>query len=69
DVNAYNDECAYNYSEIDFDEYCYEKKEERLTDYLQDLGGNYNEWYTPIWDSEDPITDLFRPLLDEPCVI
>ncbi|CAG8530818.1 19308_t:CDS:2 [Gigaspora margarita] len=77
DVNAYNDECVYNneyninqYPEIEFDEYYSEKtKDERLDDYLQDLDGYYNDgWYTPIWEVEDPIGDLFRPLLDEPCV-
>ncbi|CAG8446176.1 21539_t:CDS:2 [Gigaspora rosea] len=77
DVNAYNDECVYNneyninqYPEIVFDEYYSEKtKDEVLDDYLQDLGGNYNDgWYTPIWEVEDSIADLFRPLLDEQCV-
>ncbi|CAG8605581.1 14531_t:CDS:2 [Racocetra persica] len=66
--NAYNN--IDQSSEIDFDEDDLQEKtkDESLADYLQDFSGNYNGWYTPIWEVEDPITDLFRPLLDEPCV-
>ncbi|CAG8533377.1 5409_t:CDS:2 [Racocetra fulgida] len=66
--NAYNK--IDQSSEIDFDEDDLQEKtkDESLTDYLQDFSGNYNGWYTPIWEVEDPIADLFRPLLDEPCV-
>ncbi|CAG8843001.1 45226_t:CDS:2, partial [Gigaspora margarita] len=44
----------------DFDEYYLKKtKDERLDDYLQDLGSYYNDgWYTPIWEVEDPIADF-----------
>ncbi|CAG8475651.1 14241_t:CDS:2 [Cetraspora pellucida] len=67
DDNAYNDDQS---SEIDFDEIYLQEatKDENLVDYLQDFDDNYNGWYTPIWEVEDPIADLFRPLLDEPCV-